>query len=420
MSGKSKIKTKVGEQTIKDKKLMEMFNQMVGAGDPDPNIVVPKYDKLLELSNSIIAMLTKFCNSPFAEIFHKDFSYSFEEIREFISNSSQELKSLTLEESKNGLFTGQELQQINSDPEKLAAFLANVNSKYNLNELKEAYPSLKQCFTLQNFVIIAKNLKQVLFLEKEQSKSDTHDLENVKNLRMGFIKNSPGDQLHIFDFSSLDIKQISYNENLFDKDQQHYLLYFLHILYKKTINIVELITSPDIDIDQFSEVLVSSISKLRQQLPKCGKAFNKIENSVNMLKGNFSGYYKDFVSSGNPGIIIENFVTDVSNDQKADAQTTMQFRTIINFYKQRMKSQVADPNLKRMLKMATDNLAVLEDDGGDEKTRGKSNGKSSGKSKEKIDEKPEYSREEIEESYLPDHLRKKQKAKSKGKPKGKK
>ena len=81
---------------------------------------------------------------------------------------------------------------------------------------------------------------------------------------------------------------------------------------------------------------------------------------MQLLKNNFSGYYKDFVVSKNPGIIIENFVMDVADDSKADTETTYQFRKIINFYKEKMRGRVNDPKIQKIFDLVGQNLDVLE------------------------------------------------------------
>jgi len=80
------------------------------------------------------------------------------------------------------------------------------------------------------------------------------------------------------------------------------------------------------------------LSVVRKQIPRCDDAFNKIESSIGLLKGNFDRYYKDFVQSGNPGVIIEQFVGDVAKSAEADRKITRQFRQIITFYRKKIQS----------------------------------------------------------------------------------
>ena len=83
------------------------------------------------------------------------------------------------------------------------------------------------------------------------------------------------------------------------------------MLFNTTYDIYQIITSPDIDISEFSDIIVDSIKQARKMIPRANKAFKKIEESVELLKDNFQNYYKDFITTKNPTIIIENFILDV-------------------------------------------------------------------------------------------------------------
>jgi hypothetical protein len=80
--------------------------------------------------------------------------------------------------------------------------------------------------------------------------------------------------------------------------------------------------------------------------------------------------------SKNPGIIIENFVLDVADDSKADAETTRQFRQIINFYKDKMSGQVKDPKIQKIFDLVGENLNILEQKTGKSYNNGKPERKS--------------------------------------------
>jgi hypothetical protein len=394
-------KVGVAKKTMKDPELIDLFNQMCGAGEPDPNIVVPKYEKLLEEAKKITNMLLDFSRSPFAKVFRSDYNTAFDEIANYATESLKELDELTLEENKNDVLSGEDLKGLNENQSEIAKYIASINSKYDLDELKEAYGGLKECRPIQEAIMMTRNIKDVLMMEKERRKTQKHDLEERDALSLLFITKCEGDSLTLFQFSSLDFKQITYNEDFFTPDLKKYVLLFLHLLYKKGLEIVRLITAPDIDVDKFSEVLVRNIGEVRKRIPRCDKAFDKIANSVNLLRGNFDDYYKDFVISQNPGIIIENFVGDVAKDSSADVQTTMQFRQIIKFYKQQMAGKVNDPKVKKILSMVGANLDVLE-----QETK-------SYEKEKKDDEPPEPERDmsdpkvrqEVADSFLPDYVK---------------
>jgi hypothetical protein len=276
--------------------------------------------------------------------------------------------------------------------------------------LKEAYNGLKECRPVQEIVMITRNIKDVLMMEKERRKTAKHDLEDKDALSMMFITKCEGDSLILFQFSSLDFKQISYHEEFLTPDLRKYMLFFLHILYKKGLEIVKLITQPDIDVEKFSEVLVRNIGQVRKQIPRCEKAFDKIAKSVDLLRGNFDDYYKDFVISQNPGIIIENFVGDVAKNSSADMEVTRQFRQIIKHFKQKMAGKVQDPKVKKLLSMMGKNLDVLDEKARevrDARSDDDSDKAGSGNTEPEIDRDltDPAVRQEIADSFLPDYVR---------------
>lgn len=395
---KTTSKMSTAKKTMKDPELLDMFNQMCGIGDPDPAIAVPKYDELIEKAKKITNMFRAFALSPFAGVFRKDYATSFDEILTYCEEASAILEEHTLRETDNGLASGDKLNELNKDRNLMAQYIASINSKYDLKELAEVYPSLKECRPVQEIIMITKNLKNVLVMEQERTKSKHHNLENRDALSMSFITHCEGDSLTLFGFSGLDFKQISYDEQTLTSKLQDYMLYFLHILYKQGLEIVRLITSPDIDVDKFSQVLVDNIGEVKKHIPRCDKAFDKIAKSVDLLKGNFDDYYKDFVISQNPSVIIENFVGDVAKNSKADAQTAAQFRKIVQFYKQKMKSQaINDPNVKKIFNMVGSNLDVLDE----EVRSGNADSPETPQAPPRDMSDPNV-RKEVERSFLPD------------------
>jgi hypothetical protein len=120
------------------------------------------------------------------------------------------------------------------------------------------------------------------------------------------------------------------------------------------------ITSPDVDVAEFSKSIIASITQVKKQIPRCERAFAKIEASVSLLEGNFDGYYKDFVQSQNPSTIIESFVIDVSNTGGADMQTTRQFRKIIDYYRRATQGKIKDPKIKKVFDMLNSNFSAME------------------------------------------------------------
>jgi hypothetical protein len=357
----SKGKLALVQKTTGDPDLIGLFNQMVGVGEPDPTIVIPKYERILHNVTETTEILEHFTKSPCSRAFNKDFHSGFKDIENFVSAMKLLLEKLQLEPNDK-IMTGEELNKINADPAKLAEFIMNMESQYKTANLGEKFRALKECVLVKEMIMMARNIKTALMIEKERAKVATHNLEDKNNLMDDFIVNCDGDFLKLFNFTSLDFKQM-FCSDIMNKDLKKYTLFMINLVYVRSIDVVKDITSPDIDVDKFSKLLVANIGEIRKHIPRCDDAFDRIEQSVGLLKENFGDYYKSFVTSqnNNPGIIIESFVMDVANKNKANMQVTRQFRQIINFYQQQMQGKsIKDPTLKKMLSMVGDNLNILE------------------------------------------------------------
>jgi hypothetical protein len=355
----SKSKVKVAQQSIKDPELIEMFNQMLGtSATPDLDIVVPKYERIYANINDCLNILASFANSPCAKIFRMEFNTGFMELDTFIKTGKDLMAKLKLEKQE-GVLSGDDLQKLNSDPSKLEEYVRFLKYPYKVHNLAEMYKELKENQVSKELIMAARRFKNLLTDEKNRSKLDTHDLEKKESLRNGFITNADGDFLKIFEFTSLDFKQLYYSTTM-NADFNKYILLVLHLVYVKVIGLVEDITAPDINVEKFSEILVANIDNIKKYVPRCDKAFDKIKDSVGLLKQNFGEYYKDCIVSQNPGVIIENFVIDVSKSSNADPEITRQFRDIVKFYRKNVQSSVKDPKTKKLFSMLGQHMDILD------------------------------------------------------------
>jgi hypothetical protein len=125
-------------------------------------------------------------------------------------------------------------------------------------------------------------------------------------------------------------------------------------------DVYEAVSAPDVDVSEFVGVIMSSIGEVKKHIPRCDQAFQKIIESVDLLKGNFNGYYKDYTASGNPTIIMENFVLDVSKNTKSSPAVTAQFRRIITHYRKLASQQASHPKLQSLFAQVDANFQELE------------------------------------------------------------
>lgn len=313
-----KVKIKKIKKQIGDNNLTEMFNQMIGAGESDPKIIVPKYSKVrrhLSIFSNIIKSATN-------DVLMKSFPSKNNEYSEMIdfSNSISSIEFLDVKDS------------------------ADKDGK-----VRKHYAELKKNNHVRMIILTCKNLIQY----------QTYLVDKEKDEDLTFVTRMPGLTWSPYPFSSLNIKEIISYPSL-DKRIKKYLFTTLKISLITSKEIYKTLTSPDVDVKEFSRVIIESLSKVKKSIPRCGKAFKKIEESVSLLEGNFDGYYKDFVQSQNPSTIIEGFVIDVSKTGGADAELARQFRTIINYYRKATAGKIKDPKIKKIFDLLNKNLNVME------------------------------------------------------------
>jgi hypothetical protein len=143
-----------------------------------------------------------------------------------------------------------------------------------------------------------------------------------------------------------------------------YILMVMASLYKHTHAIYKCVTSPDVDVDNFTKLLVKAIGELKKQpeLHRCTNAFRRIEQSIQLLKDKFDDYYRDSVASENADMLVMNFIVDVSNQGGANATLAREFRTIIK-YMHKVSNKTGkskDPNVQKIFKMLNNNFSMME------------------------------------------------------------
>ncbi len=328
--GKNKMKViRQDNIDIDQDELLNMFQQLTG--DPsklDPEIIRDKYERL---KNSI-----QRCNKLL---------YKFKDVI---------LNRLITKINNNSFF--------DFEIKRLLDFLERSNNyideEVNEENLVHIYKALKESFIIEEYLKVCKVLKQ-----GEDCIKDRVNLSDI------FIKRAVGDEFIIFDFCKINFKHLFnhiLSENISDKkeleDAKTYILLTLNMLYITTQDIYNIISSPDIDIDKFSEIIIQAIGAAKKQISRCDKAFRLIENSIDLLKNSMNSYYKDFVATSNPMIIFENFIGDVSNDLHIDTQTMAQFKRIIfHFRKKADNMQIKNNKLDGVFSTLNKIISSMED-----------------------------------------------------------
>jgi hypothetical protein len=308
---------KVVKQNIDQQGMADMFNQLLGDEKSlDINIIKDKYLKLKTNIERIYKLLESFHNTIYVKVLNNilDTELYKKNIKGFI----EDIKILFTEDISD-------------------------------DKLIRHYKFLKEHKIVKDCIHMCKNL--IIY------KKYIEDNDNLSDI---FIKSSKTHDLVIFPFCNFDIKMI-YTHGKVDESVSKYILIFLNMMYKTTYEIYEIITSPDIDISKFSDIIVQSIQQAKKMIPRANRAFKKIEESVELLKNNFQNYYKDFISTKNPSIILENFILDCSkeNSDDVDLDLARQFKRIVMFYQKKSQGKIKDPRINQLFEMLNKNFEML-------------------------------------------------------------
>lgn len=321
-------RTKVVKQNLDQDGMSEMFSQLLGDEKSlDINIIKDKYTKLNTNINRLYKLCDSFCNTIYNKV--------------LINFPNVKLYKMNME---------------NFITDAKDVFPETIEDK----DIIRFYLQVKEHKVIKDSIHMCKNL--IIFKKY---------IENNENLSDNFLKSSKYKDIKIFPFCDFDLK-IIYSFSKIDDSIKKYILIFLNMLYNTTYDIYQVITSPDVDISKFSDIIINSIAQAKKLVPRAGKAFKKIEESVDLLQSNFGNYYKDFISTQDPSIIAQNFILDCAKDQgdNADMELTRQFKKIAMFYKKKSAGKIKDPRIKQIFEMLDANFAKLDiketiDDGED-------------------------------------------------------
>lgn len=337
---KIKIKSKVVKSTLQNKDVIDMFHGVIGTDGASISIIHPKYELIETNVKRFLQVL---------DILHNvKFMCYFESFRD---NLDMYLFSLRRQFAE--AFKAPSLEPYFAASGELVHKLAPVSRDYSkvpvdiVNVFNEIYSEVKKCNLINTIIETCKNL-----IQYKKSIEDINDLKD-KFLLKGGMNFSPLPFL-IFNFKKI------YIDDRLSEDNKDFILTILHKLYTISHEIYDTLSSPDIDVNEFVTIIMSSIDDVKKQIPRCDQAFNKISESVGLLKGNFNSYYKDYISSNNPTIIMENFVLDVSKNTRASPVLTAQFRKIISHYRKIASQQANNPKLQTLFQQVDKNFQELE------------------------------------------------------------
>lgn len=305
------VKVKVGDTND----VSALFNQMIGVGNME--ITYPKYLNVRNTCASMLKVFAMLADSPFFKL-NPGLSKQRDEINQFCSISAVAMKEV-----------------FSTEYADISTLSVDEQQRFN----DEVFMKMRKSGVVKSMMSIYGKLTQY---RKHYSKLDA--------LSYKFIIQMAGVEWKPFPFTSLDLKQLFSMPNI----SENTIYFFMTVLYKTHSigeRLSQLLSSPDIDIDKFVDVIMSNIEEIqkRPELHRCSKAFKKIKESVQLLKDRFSNYYKDFLDTENSNIMMEHFILDVSKEANGDPQLIMQFRTIINYYRKQVQNTNMNPNVKAMI-----------------------------------------------------------------------
>jgi len=326
------MSAKTVKKTIKDQGITEMFNQMLGTGTLNMNICYPKYENIKNYIIKITDLIEMFVKIKFLESYD-DVKNNKVEIEDFIKKARKEVDTIF---------------DINLKDYEWNLNLVDEKVK---DEFAEKYEKMKTSEVLKIYITMCNKL----VMHKKY-------LKDFEKINYKFILNMPGIEFCPLPFTKLNFKYMVDNmHTIGNKDQEiKFILMWLHKLMELSYRLYQNYSKPDVDVNEFVEVIMSNIDMVKKHIPRCEKAFKEIQNSVKLLQNNFSNYYKDFIQTKNQMIIMENFVSDVASNVSADAETTRQFKQIIKFYRKHAGDKINNPKIRELFDKVNDHFSELD------------------------------------------------------------
>lgn len=323
-----KIKVPVGMQ---DEGLAEMFNQMLGAGSVNMTIAYPRYKRIRDLCVQQIKLFELLGSSP---IMCKDpqFAQQREQIKKFCAESRARCELVFCMD-----FSEYEWNLSTIDEE--------LRKKFT-----DVYEKMKKDDLIKTFIVMCDKLVPY-----------RKNFEDPEKLNHKFVTSMAGAEWIPFPFTNLNIKHIFSLTGITNNT----ITLFMSVLskaYELSRKLYEEVQSPDVDVDQFVDIIMSNIDEIqkRPELHRCREAFQKIKDSVKLLKNNFGGYYRDFIGTNDSTIMMQHFILDVSKSTEANATVARQFQTIISYYRKIAQDQISNPKVKMLFDKVNESFKALE------------------------------------------------------------
>jgi len=323
----------------------EIFNQLLNLGDNvNMNVCYPKYLNMEESIEKYLKLI-EFLAKSYIESYYPEFDKHKNDLLEYAKVKKERLK--TVFEIKFSKY----ILDYSILPES------------QTKEFAKAYKAMKE----ENIMKDAFKVCEVLTQHRKYI--------DVKDIQMGFIHNIVG-ELNILPFVDLDFKELllcleSVKQDYINSSNAEeakkadsviqIILLFMQKMYVISKALVDEYLAPDIDVDELIRHIMGSIDKIKKYVPRCGKAFSRLQKATDLLKDNFTTYYADFLESGNkPNIILDNFIWDVMGTLDDDnTELLREFREIMKFINEHGDKATKNPQCAAFMKQTNDLLDML-------------------------------------------------------------
>lgn len=190
------------------------------------------------------------------------------------------------------------------------------------------------------------------------------DKENISDIDSDFITDNLTEPIRLFTFGTFNIVDV-YLTNPNEKTLK-YIVIVLNRLYIPCKAIYKLFTSMDIDVNKLADLIINTLTGLKSKVKGCDKAFNKIENSLNLILNNMDKYYKMFITTKQPEALFSGFLNDIvenETEDDIDMQTILQVKKIMSEFKN-MTSQNKKrrPEIDALFNQMDDIFNMLENE----------------------------------------------------------
>lgn len=339
------------------KDLQDEFANILGFGEIDGVVVSDLYPRMIDKCREYIQVMSLFLDKMIVPCSQLGQNTVVELVRTFRKLSADFIGQgrFASVRANSGIASAAELKMLNTKKQSLQHKLAQHSIEYDPVHLAEVWRGIKTSDFIQFVVITTNSIKQLLNAESGRTGKKITTLD--ENINFNFIRNAPAADASMFGFNNLYVDLnvvLNYAEDMDGMNgdgksiNTEFLYRVLRIIFVRGCEIYRLYVTPDINVHNFSTILVGSLAKLKFEIQGCDRAFKVMEKSVKMLEDNFPEYYERVVITSNTAVIIEGFVEDLLNrkDVQNDPIVKSQMDRLVKSIGEKVRTSVSKDSNK--------------------------------------------------------------------------